>query len=249
MIRKRGRSYQVIVFAGRDPLTGRELRIRRSTTDEAEAKRILRKLTAQVDEQRHAKTNASFRTTMEAWLRTHEVEETTRASYEQYARVHLYPAFGDVPIGKVNARLLEEFYAELRRCRERCDGRLRIEHRVDGPHECRTVKHRRGPGRPPSGGYPPHDCAETGCKVIECQPHACEPLSGATIRRIHFAIRGVLSAAERWEWITSNPAVIARKPRQPTPQPNPPTVAQAAQIIDAAWQQDAGGARWCGWSW
>jgi len=29
---------------------------------------------------------------MEAWLRTHEVEETTRASYEQYARVHLYPA-------------------------------------------------------------------------------------------------------------------------------------------------------------
>ena len=42
----------------------------------------------------------TFRTAMEAWLRTHEVEETTRASYEQYARVHLYPAFGDVPIGK-----------------------------------------------------------------------------------------------------------------------------------------------------
>lgn len=238
MIRKRGRSYQVIVFAGHDPLTGRELRLRESTTDEAEARRILRRLTAQVDAQRHPKTNATFRTAMEAWLRTHEVEETTRASYEQYARVHLYPAFGDVPIGKVNARLLEEFYAELRRCRDRCDGRPRIEHRVDGPHECRTVKHRRGPGRPPAGGYPPHDCAETGCTVIECQPHDCQPLSAATIRRIHFAIRGVLSAAERWEWITSNPAVIARKPRQPTPQPNPPTVAQAAQIIDAAWQQD-----------
>lgn len=58
---------------------GRELRLRESTTDEAEAKRILRRLTAQVDEQRHAKTNASFRAAMEAWLRTHEVEETTRA--------------------------------------------------------------------------------------------------------------------------------------------------------------------------
>ena len=118
--------------------------------------------------------------------------------HEQYARVHLYPAFGDVPIGKVNARLLEEFYAELRRCRDRCNARPTIEHRVDGPHECRTVKHRRRPGRPPAGGYPPHDCAEAGCTVVERRPHACHPLSAGTIRRIHFAIRGVLSAAERW---------------------------------------------------
>ncbi|MCW2905155.1 MAG: integrase family protein [Streptosporangiaceae bacterium] len=98
-IRRRGGSFQVILFAGYDPLTGRELRLRESTTDEAEAKRILRRLTAQVDEQRHAKTNASFRTAMEAWLRTHEIEESTRASYEQYARVHLYPAFGGEAIG------------------------------------------------------------------------------------------------------------------------------------------------------
>jgi integrase len=238
MIRKRGRSFQVIVFAGYDPLTGRELRLRESTTDETEAMRILRRLTAQVDEQRHAKTNASFRTAMEAWLRTHEVEETTRASYEMYARVHLHPAFGEVPIGKVDARLLEEFYAELRRCSARCDGRPFVEHLVDGPHECRTVKHRRRPGRPPAAGYPPHDCAEAGCTVAECQPHACIPLSAATVRRIHFTVRGVLSAAERWGWIASNAAVVARKPRPPTPQPEPPTVAQAARIVAAAWAED-----------
>ena len=112
----------MIVYSGIDPLTGRKIYLRESTTDEAEARRILRKLTARVDLQRAPKTNATFRSAMEAWLRTHEVEETTRASYEQYARVRLYPAFGDVPIGKVNARLLEEFYAELRRCRDRCDG-------------------------------------------------------------------------------------------------------------------------------
>ena len=66
---------------------------------------------------------------MDAWLRTHEVEETTRARFEMYARVHLYPAFGDEPIGKVSPRLLEEFYAELRRCSARCDGRPFVEHR------------------------------------------------------------------------------------------------------------------------
>ena len=228
----------MIVFAGYDPLTGRELRLRESTTDEAEAKRILRRLTAQVDEQRHAKTNASFRTAMEAWLRTHEVEESTRASYEQYARVHLFPAFGDESIGKVSTRLLEEFYAELRRCSVRCAGQPYVEHRTGKPHECRTVKHRRPPGRPPAGGYPAHDCAEKGCSVVECRPHVCTPLSPATIRRIHFTVRGVLSAAERWGWITSNPAVLARKPRVPTPQPDPPTVAQASRIIDAAWAED-----------
>lgn len=237
-IRQRGASFQVIVFAGRDPLTGRKLYLRESTTDEAEARRILRRLTAQVDEQRHAKTNASFRVAMEAWLRTHEVEETTRTSYEQYARVHLYPAFGDQPIGKVTTQLLEELYAQLRRCSARCDGRPFVEHRVDEPHECQVVKHRRPRGRPPAVGYPPHDCAEVGCKVTECRPHVCRPLSPATIRRIHFAVRGVLSAAERWGWITSNPAVLARKPRPPAPQPDPPTVAQAARIIEAAWAQD-----------
>lgn len=33
-------------------------------------------------------------------------------------------------------------------------------------------------------------------------------------------------------------AGISRKPRQPTPQPDPPSVAQAARITNAAWAQD-----------
>lgn len=60
-------SLQVIVYAGIDPLTGRRLYLRESTTDENEAPRTLTRLTARVDEQRHAKTNASFRVAMETW--------------------------------------------------------------------------------------------------------------------------------------------------------------------------------------
>lgn len=106
------------------------------------------------------------------------------------ARLYLYPVFGDEPVGKLTTRVLEELYAELRRCSERCDGRSATEHRVVGPHDCRVTKHRRPPGRPPAAGYPEHGCSEAGCKVVECQPHRCEPLAPATIRRIHFAIRG-----------------------------------------------------------
>lgn len=238
-IRKRGNSLQVLVYAGLDPLTGRRMYLSESTTDESEAKRILNRFRAQVDERSHAQTKATFRAAMEAWLRVHEIEETTRQGYESYARLYLYPAFGDEPVGKITARVLEELYAELRRCRARCDGRPAVDHRVDGPHKCRTIRHRRPLGRPPAAGYLEHDCAEAGCTVIECPPHECRPLSAATIRRIHFAIRATLTAAVRWDWIKTNPAASAKKPRQPAPQPHPPTVEQAGQIVTAAWDQDS----------
>ena len=45
-IRKRGNSYQVLLYAGVDPLTGRELRMVESTTDRAEATRILNRMRA-----------------------------------------------------------------------------------------------------------------------------------------------------------------------------------------------------------
>ena len=122
-IRQRGNSFQVLVYAGLDPLTGKEIRLTGSTSTEPEAKALLKQFRAQVDDQRAPKTKASFRAAMDAWLRVLDVEETTRESYEQYARNHLYPAFGDEPISRITAQLLEAFYAELRRCSQRCGSR------------------------------------------------------------------------------------------------------------------------------
>lgn len=237
-IRKRGNSYQVLLYAGIDPLTGRELRLVESTTDEAEARRILTRMRAEVESQQQARTRSTLGATFDAWLRVHEVEENTRQGYEIYARLYIKPALGQVPVGKVTAKMLEDFYAELRRCRARCDGRPMVDHRVEGPHECRVVRHRRPPGRPPAAGYPEHDCAVAGCTVIECPPHECRPLSRSTIRHVHFAISAALAAAVRWDWIKTNPAAVAKKPRQLPPQPNPPTVEQAGRIVTAAWEQD-----------
>jgi integrase len=42
----------------------------------------------------------------------------------------------------------------------------------------------------------------------------------------------------RWDWIKTNPAEVAKKPRHPAPQPNPSTVEQAGRIAAAAWEQD-----------
>jgi integrase len=42
----------------------------------------------------------------------------------------------------------------------------------------------------------------------------------------------------RWDWIATNVADIARQPRQPVPQPEPPSSENAARIVAAAWDQD-----------
>lgn len=136
----------MIVYAGVDPVTGSRLYLRESTTDADEADRIMTRLCAQVDEQRHAKTNATFRSAMELWLLTHEIETSTRESYEMYARLHFFPVFGDEPASRISAQMLEELYVELRRCSVRCSGKPYIEHCADGPHECR-VRHRTERGR------------------------------------------------------------------------------------------------------
>jgi integrase len=237
-IRRRGNSLQVSVYAGVDPLTGKRLYLAESTTDQNEAQRILARLRAQVDEDRHARTRGTLRVALAEWLATTELEHSTRHTYEMYARNYINPALGDEPLGSVSARMLERFYAELRRCRARCDGTPFTEHRVDSSHDCRQMRHKRPPGRRPAGGYPDHDCATAGCTVLECRPHECKPLAKATVVKIHHMLSGTFAAAVRWEWIKTNPADVARPPRQPPPQPSPPTVEEAGRIATAAWEQD-----------
>ena len=85
-----------------------------STTDRAEATRILNRMRAQVEAQQHARTRATLEAALDAWLRVHEAEETTLDGYHGYVRRCIKPALGDLPISKITAQLLEEFYAELR---------------------------------------------------------------------------------------------------------------------------------------
>jgi integrase len=237
-IRRRGGSYQVLVFAGIDPVTGTRNYLSESTRDEKQAQKILRRLTSEVEEQRVARTKATLGTAVDAWLKIHEAEANTLRGYEANARRYIRPTLGHVPLSKITAQVLEEFYAQLRRCRARCNRRPMIDHRIDGEHECRVVRHRNPVGRPPAGGHRNHDCTKMRCEVIECQAHICKPLASSTIRTIHFTISAALAAAVRWDWIKSNAATVARKPRKPDPEPRPPTPEQTAQIVEAAWQQD-----------
>ncbi len=69
-VRRRGRSVQVLVYAGSDPVTGKDVYLSESTTDERKVDEIRIRLLAKVDKQRNASTKASLgyvRESVSAW--------------------------------------------------------------------------------------------------------------------------------------------------------------------------------------
>jgi integrase len=143
----------------------------------------------------------------------HEIDPTTRMTYEAQIRIYIEPKLGDVPLVlfvREAAERLEPFYARLRKCRALCNGRPFVEtHAEEGPH----------------------DCLLAGCK-----PHVCKPYAASSVRSIHAILSGACSAAVRWGWISFNPMPSVRPPAKPRPQPRPPTSAQMARIVEAAWK-------------
>lgn len=215
-VRKRGGSLQVRVYAGTDPVTSRDSYLTETVkgTDRAaqrEAQKVLTRLQARVDEQHAANSSVTLAYAIDEWLRTTDIEASTRHGYEGYIHRTIKPALGHVPLRKLTTRALETFYAQLRRCRARCDRRPFMEHKVEGVHDCVEAK---------------------------CSPHECSGMAPSSVRQVHSIISVVLNAAVRWEWISANPAANAQRPRQTPPQPDPPSPAQAARLVDKAFELD-----------
>jgi integrase/DNA-binding transcriptional regulator YhcF (GntR family) len=203
---------RVSVYAGIDPLTGQRHYLRESipasASAHAEAQKAMRRLTNQVDERRNPRTNATVDQLLDRHFELAELEVNTLANYRSLAEKHIRPLIGSVKVAALDGDLFDSFYAKLRRCRDHCGQRQRIEHRTDGPHQCDN----------------------------RCKAHQCRPLSSGSIRYIHFILSGALKRAVRWRWIATNPIAQAVPPPQPKPNPQPPTAEQAARILSEAWQ-------------
>jgi integrase len=116
-------SFQAIVYAGTDPLTGKERYLRETAATYPGAEKALTRLQGQVDEDRHPKSAITVRQAITQWLDVAELEDTTRERYEDLIRLYILPALGDMQASRLDAELLERFYARLHRCRGLCSGR------------------------------------------------------------------------------------------------------------------------------
>ncbi len=184
--------YRAVVYAGRDPLTNKRRYLRETATTYAAAELALTRMQAQVDENRHPKTAITLNQAIARWLEIARLEDTTRDRYEDLIRIYIKPTLGDQVAGKLDAELLETFYARLQRCRELCSGRRRA-------------------------------------------GHTCRPLSGSTVRKIHYIISGSMEQAVRWRHLGVNPAALAIAPPANQTEPDPPSAEEAAAVIRAAW--------------
>jgi integrase len=126
-------SYQAIVYAGTDPITGEERRLRETSPTYGEAEQALTRLQSQVDEDRHPKSGITVGQAVAQWLDVVDLEDTTRERYEDLIRIYIAPTFGDMTAAKLDAELLEKFYARLQRCRTLCNGR------PSAGHTCRPL--------------------------------------------------------------------------------------------------------------
>jgi integrase len=112
-----------MVYAGIDPLTGKQNYLRETCATYDQAELALTRLQSQVDEDRHPKSGITIRQAVSQWLEVAELEDTTRERYQDLIRIYIVPTFGDLPAAKLDAELLERFYARLQRCRRLCNGR------------------------------------------------------------------------------------------------------------------------------
>ncbi|KAA1011549.1 tyrosine-type recombinase/integrase [Pseudonocardia sp. EV170527-09] len=204
-------SFRVRVYAGVDPLSGKRHYLRETVpagpNAAKEAEKTRTRLLAEVDERRNPRTSATVNQLLDRYLSVVEVEESTRTGYESMCRNYIRPVLGELRIGRIDGETLDAFFAELRRCRRRCDRRARTDHRMAEDHDCDR----------------------------RCKPHTCRPLGGSYMRQIHNVLNGAFTRAVRWRWVGTNPVRQAEAPPQPTPDPQPPTASQAAAIANEAW--------------
>jgi integrase len=233
VIRKRGGSLQVQVFAGRDPLTGRKRWLSRQVRGQTkaawrEAKKVEAQLLEQVDrgERRdgHSRTVGEL---VERWLEWRQqvrpISPVTVANYRGAIDRYILPNLGRANLHEVDAATLDTLYARVRatggKCRH-CWKRIR---RGEPPLRA-GVRYLPQPGADEAVHEP--DCAR-GWAV-----------SASAVREMHSVLSGAFKQAVVWGWTAHNPAKLATPPAAGRAEVAPPDAEGVARLLAVAMDQD-----------
>ena len=105
-------SWRVKVHGGTDPLTGREIRLRKTCKTERAALIELGKLLEQAAG-RQPETNATVAELMDRYAEVADWDLSTRKAHEVYIRRVIKPALGYLQVCKIRGPLLDLLYAQL----------------------------------------------------------------------------------------------------------------------------------------
>lgn len=124
-------SFRAHVYAGTDPLTGRELRHRQTVKTEEQARIVLGRLLERASAGQMPETGITVAELLARYMEVAELDVSTRETYNGYIRRTILPAIGAMELRKVRGPVLDMFYARLHRCGDlACSGKPFVEHCV-----------------------------------------------------------------------------------------------------------------------
>ena len=221
-------SFRVKVYAGTDPVTGKDASPQGDLPGRSCRPRGARRLLNEADGGRFPNRAATLGQALDKYLEVTDLEVSTREAHQGYIRRTIGPVLGDVKVRKLGADSLDALYTALKKCSRLCGRLPKVEHHTEGQHAC---DERCGPLRD-HRTIRPHTCDN------RCHLHVCKPMRPATILRIHSIISAALDLAVRYEWTDRNIAKNARPPHPRKREPDPPSPEQAARLLNLVWAED-----------
>ncbi len=116
-ITQRGNSWRVIVYAGRDPVSGRKRQVTRTVKGtRKEAERLRNEMLVAVQHGRETGSSATFGDLLDAWYETASPNWSPRTALEHKRVIEsvLKPALGDKKLAKLRTADLDGLYGALR---------------------------------------------------------------------------------------------------------------------------------------
>ena len=196
-IRKRRGGWQVIVYAGLDPLTGKQRQLTRQVNGSyRQAEKVEARLRTEVADGQHAGTRLkTLGELVDLWIERRAASDKpispdTVEDYRSLIAKKIKPALGGKRLHTINARVLDAFYDDLRRY---------------GNAKAASRARARAKAEATARGEDPSTVAAT------AKPTASDQrLSANRVRDVHVILSGALGMAARWGWIPFNPALMVR---------------------------------------
>jgi integrase len=132
-------SFRIRVYAGVDPLTGKEVYLKETVKRAEDVEPTKQRLLASAEAGKRPESVATVQHLVAEYLATADIEPTTRHMYAGYARRNIDPTIGDKTVREIRTRTLELLYVRLRTCRKLCGGKKRSGHICD-PLAASTVR-------------------------------------------------------------------------------------------------------------
>jgi integrase len=233
--------WQLIVYTGRDPLTG-EKQYARQTVD-ATGKRDAQEKASRWEVDLHdgqlSGDGGTFAALCDEWIKvkSRRWSPSTVKEHRRIVNTYLTRPLGAADVVKISTRTLDVLYGELAERGGACQRRpcpRPTSCGVEGhPKRCQRVQCVRSWVCPAHGGA----CAAW----IPCEESPCEhggPLEISTVNRIHTVVSSALEQAVKWGWRARNPAEHAEPGEIEEKEVDPPDDVNVVRYLAVAQDED-----------